>query len=129
MTRFYSQFIDFMFFPSGIMFYLNFFFLHFQNVLCLANISSAPAQSSNRIAVLHFVVLYLLFWSLLVVIFQFLLSGLKIKLKEELTIMKNVLRLMVIKVGQKGMLLNINHAKGEQLMRAAVKWAVHGGNQ
>lgn len=78
---------------------------------------------------LHFVVLYLLFWSLLVVIFQFLLSGLKIKLKEELTIMKNVLRLMVIKVGQKGMLLNINHAKGEQLMRAAVKWAVHGGNQ
>lgn len=36
---------------------------------------------------------------------------------------------MVIKVGQKGMLLNINHAKGEQLMRAAVKWAVHGGNQ
>lgn len=36
---------------------------------------------------------------------------------------------MVIKVGQKGMLLNINHAKGEQLLRAAVKWAVHGGNQ
>lgn len=51
------------------------------------------------------------------------------KLKEELNSMNNLLRLMVIKVGQKGMLLNINHTKGKQLMRAAVKWAVHGQNQ
>lgn len=36
--------------------------------------------------------------------------------------MRNLLRLMVIKIGQKRMLLKINHTKGEQLMTAAVKW-------
>lgn len=36
--------------------------------------------------------------------------------------MRNLLSLMVIKVGQKGMLLKINHTKGQQLKTAAVKW-------
>lgn len=36
--------------------------------------------------------------------------------------MRNLLRLMVIKIGQKRTLLKINHTKGEQLMIAAVKW-------
>lgn len=47
-----------MFFSSLIMFYLNFFlFLE----CSLANISSASPQSSDRTAVLHFIVLYLIF--------------------------------------------------------------------
>lgn len=36
--------------------------------------------------------------------------------------MSNILRWMVITIGQKRILLKINHAKEEQLMIAAVKW-------
>lgn len=36
---------------------------------------------------------------------------------------------MIIKTGQKGVLLNINHTKGEELMTAAVKMSVHGGRE
>ena len=46
----------------------------------------------------------------------------KVKLKKELNVMSNILRWMVITIGQKRTLLKLNHTKEEQPMIAAVKW-------
>ena len=83
-------------------------------------ISSAPCELSHGIVGVHFGSSVLAFLSLL---FSHSYSMVqKVKLKKELNIISNILRWMVITIGQKRILLKINHAKEEQLMIAAVKW-------
>ena len=88
-------------------------------------ISSAPSELSHGIVGVHFGSSVLAFFVTSFISCSYSTVQ-EVKLKKELNIMSNILRWMVTTIGQKRILLKINHSKEDD---SSCEMAVHGGNQ
>lgn len=108
-----------MFFPSEIMFYLDFFFFISRKFSGWYLFTSTP-QSSDRIAALHFGSSVLAFLVTACVIFLLLLSGIESKTEGRTKDYKEFIETNCHQHQAKRDV--IKYSKGGQLMAATVKW-------